>query len=297
MSTIDSALEASQTTQVSEPVTEGSSTRIAVEGEGNVPHFLYVFERDEHFEIALGSHQFLGDHLFAVPEVEAHGDRWMLIERRSTKTVANLIQEKGGTKLSDLGRRGTTLAAEMGTVLAKLHNVPVDPRFGHPTRKERGFSYLTFSGYVAAQLEEIQEEFRKRGFDESTSRQLATSVSDLRHELASFHPRTPTSWTHGRPGVEHFWVDEESYDIVALTGFEHSRLLPREADIASFLFIDGLIDDESMIRSLYQGYGAARTMDVQRRERFYRRLIALSALSGSLGDLRQNQDALLALLD
>jgi len=121
-------------------------------------------------------------------------------------------------------------------------------------------------------------------------------------DWAETHPSSGTTgrpantiWSHGDVRAEHVWVDPDSREVLALTGFEHACFLPREADIAFLLWIDGIGRDDALTRAFYKGYGAARTMDVQRRERFYRRLVAFQALFGMKGEVALDEAELVGL--
>ena len=104
--------------------------------------------------------------------------------------------------------------------------------------------------------------------DESQRHHLLESLGDLRHELSAFHPRYPATICHGAVGLSRIWINDRA-EVVGLTGFDQAAFLPAETDLASFLWFEGLAMDEALVQAFYRGYGAARTMDVQRRERFY----------------------------
>jgi hypothetical protein len=57
--------------------------------------------------------------------------------------------------------------------------------------------------------------------------------------------------------------------------------------------MEGIGHHETLARAFYRGYGAARTMDMQRRERFFRRLTAFEALVGELRGVTELDDAAL----
>lgn len=280
---------------IQDPTREGSAFRLAV-SQGEQTLQIYGFEDSSLFEVAKASHEVLSHHLFAIPELVDHGVDWFAIDCGQSKPVSEVLTMRGHETLGDLGRSGHTIAHAIGTVLAKLHNVPVIAKFGDPTEREDVKRFLTFSGYVASRLERYHDAVRRRAYSEARVQDLSKAIADLRQELASFHPRTPTSWIHGNPGVESFWVHPETFELTAMTGWEHSCLLPREADITSLLFLDDWVESDGAVKSLYHGYGAARTMDVQRRERFYRRFFALGALTGHLGNGRLDEDRLFELI-
>ena len=195
--------------------------------------------------------------------------------------------------------RSRELASGLGMVVRKLHAVPVERKVGDLLEPDPAYDepthWLTFSGYVAHQLEWFAEHLRQQEFADAKVTKLAASIGDLRHELSAFHPRNPVCVCHGQLSFEHVWLDESGREVIALTGFERAAVLPREADLAYLLWLEGLGRDRHLARAFYHGYGAARTMDVQRRERFYRRLVAFQALFDAKGDVRVSTEELMNL--
>lgn len=268
----------------STPVREGEAHRVAVALPNGERALLYAWADEVHARRAALVHQVVAAEMFAVPERIDHGPRWLLVEHPDGSPVPEVL----GADVRDLSlRRAKTLAADVGEVMRKLHAVPTEKFCGDVLGDEDGSDgrFLTFSGYVAHQLERFAENLRTQSFSEEEVGRLQTSIAELRHELSAFHPRNPSGYVHGRPGVEHVWLDPSGREVVGLTGFDHAALLPREADLAYILWVDGLGADDHVARAFYDGYGAARTMDVQRRERFFRRLVAFQVLFGQKGDV------------
>lgn len=263
--------------EIGDPEHEGSALRYSVK-RNDTECLLYHFEDTSLCNRAKFVLNHLSPHLFAIPEILEEDEHWFLIEKvgQNAKTFFD-------AKHSSQERLHIKYALEMGQFLRKLHNCPAPIRFGDPVSDSRDHSWLTFNGYVASKLERFLEEVRKQSFTDESVGKVKNAIADLRNQLASFHPRTPPTWNHRRPSAEHVRINPETAEIVAITGFEYSVLLPPELDIAYFLYIDDIGFDEASILALYKGYGSARTMDVQRRERFYRRLAALDAIMKDSG--------------
>jgi len=280
---------------------EGSATRVRVKREDGRRGLLYRWPDVEPALRAAWCHA--ADHgaqLFAVPELVESGPGWILVGDVEGTPLSELAEGRGVDVLEAVGSPGARIVEGVGSLLRKLHNIPARDTFGDVLSSEEKQTdepsqWLTFNGYVAAQLEYLSEHLRRRGLPDETLEELSTSIADMRHELASFHPRNPASLTHGHLSLEHVWVDPDSREVLALTGFEHACFLPREADIAFLLWIDGIGRDDALTRAFYKGYGAARTMDVQRRERFYRRLVAFQALFGMKGEVALDEAELVGL--
>ena len=215
-----------------------------------------------------------------VPALLERGPDWVLLENVAGVPLGPL--QPGSDLRVALGpERGRALVQQLGRVLRKVHEVEIPQgRYGAPQEAGGGDGpWHTFTGQVAARLEAFGQALGHRELlDEPRRQQLLRSVADLRHELSAFHPRTPAALTHGQPAWRSVWIDEETFEIVGLTGFAAATIQPAEADLAHALFIEGVGAEDDTARAFYRGYGAARTMDVQRRERFYRRLAALQAL-------------------
>ncbi len=226
--------------------------------------------------------------LFTVPEVIEAGEYWCLIQPIAGVTIADLLSRSNDSIVTP------QLARELGELLRKLHstNLSTESVFGDvlPT----GQRWLTFNGYVAAQFERFAEDVRTLKLDDETTSAILNSIGQIRQELASFHPRSPTTLVHGKIDFQHIWVDENARTVVAVTGFDTSAILPAEVDLAWLLWIKEF-EAKDLARSLYRGYGAARTMDVQRRERFFRRLVAFHALYGDFGVVSVDRDQLVKL--
>jgi hypothetical protein len=228
--------------------------------------------------------------LFAVPPSVDSDDDWCLVESQDGVVFAEFLASQGADTFSDLGRETRTLLAKTaGTLARKLHEIEVESAYGDLLDEDRadlrGFAgrWLTFNGYCAARLEHFAEEIRQLDFDEESRSTLLKSIGDLRNELSAFHPRHPPALTHGDFTWANMRISEDGKEVVGLVNFSHARLLPPEADLARLLWLDDLASSEREVRAFYDGYGAARTMDLQRRERFYRRLAAFEALLDETG--------------
>ncbi len=264
-------------TDVGTPEKEGSASRYRVKKDGS-DYLLYYFEDKTRCFRAKFFCEQLSSVLFVIPKIIEEGEDWFLIEIYGENAKSFFDSQADGERLFH-----TKYAQEMGRFLSKLHNCPAPIRFGDPTSDSRDRSWLTFNGYVAAKLERFLEEVRKQSFSDESVGIVRNAIAELRDQLASFHPRTPPTWNHRRPSAEHVWINPETSEIVTITGFEYSVFLPPELDMAYFLYIDDVDFDEASIHAFYKGYGSARTMDVQRRERFYRRLAALDAIMKDSG--------------
>lgn len=269
--------------------TEGGAARVPVRTEAADDALLYVYE-DEHIALRAGTaHTRAGEQLFAVPERLASGPGWLLVRQPPGRPLMEVLPEFEG-------HRAMVVLEHLGQVLRKLHQLPCEPFCGDIADPEAGGErWLTFSGYVAHQLEWFSENLRRRTFSDHDVEFLGTAIADLRHELSAFHPRNPACLCHGKLDLSHVWLDEGGREVVGLTGFEFAAQTPREADLAYLLWVGGVGRDDRLARALYDGYGAARTMDVQRRERFYRRLVAFQALFEAKGEVSATTEHLIAL--
>jgi hypothetical protein len=263
------------------PVIEAETTRATVELESGDEALLYVFGTEEAAaRAALAHSEDFGAQLFAIPERIESGLDWLLMQPIDGDNLSELLGDDGLSALKD--HEIDAVVSGVARILSKLHSVTTDG-YGDILPSRENDRFLTFNGWAARQLEIAAEGARESGIDDATVGMVGEAVGELRHELAAYHPRTPAGLVHGRPHLEHFWVDPKTYEVVALTGLHHMASLPREIDIAIFLWIVGVGARDESIRTFYQAYGAARTMDVQRRERFFRRLAAFMELSGRRG--------------
>lgn len=277
-------------------VDEGGSYRTPVELESGDAALLYCYETELEARRATRAHDIdFAAQLFVVPELIESGTDWILVEMVEGRNLADEFGDDVALTSLPAGR-ARAIVAGIGNTLRKLHMLEVDGYGDILSESEGGQRFLTFSGWAAKQLESFTEIVRTRGFDDEVVTSLTASIADLRHELAAHHPRSPAWFSHGRVGLEHVWTDEATgRELVGLTGFHHAATLPREVDIANLLWIAGAGSDDTLVRSFYSAYGAARTMDVQRRERFFRRLAAFLALSGFRGPTRFTDDELVGL--
>ena len=284
-----------------------SSARERLEGEGwaieaeTTPQVWALSRGDERasahvwcdrtqFERALVMHgPEVGKQLFVIPDLRGEWaeDGVLVTERVDGEPVRDDdFWSQHGASL---------IAEELGEALRKLHSLTTPTRaFGDAA--DGGERWSTFNGFAAARLESHLESVNHDATLSPEQRdELLRAMDDLRHELSAFHPRYPAVWCHGAPGAHALYTPAEGRQLTALCGFGHSMLLPGEWDLACALFLDGLIEHDRLVRSFYRGYGAARTMDMQRRERFFRRLVALEALYGELPS-RADRDALIGMV-
>ena len=283
------------------PVMEGSARRhLLTRRDGAARALLYLWDSSRlarRAACAMG-HEALGAQLFAVPDVLDAGEAqaWCLVAHpgQGAEPLPALLARHGVSALHELAPAlASSIAESLGVSLRKLHSLaPQDERVGEilepgEDTRELGAAqstgrFHTFNGWVAARLERFTEDLNHASYIDPDQRlRCLEYLGDLRHELSAFHPRHPAVFSHGSPGEEHLWVSDASGhpEGVAITGFERAIYLPAEADVAYLNWIGGLAScDESVTRAFYRGYGAAHTMDVQRRERFYRRLAAFQVL-------------------
>lgn len=273
------------------PAAEGLAMRHAVqtrEGE-RVLLYLWCAPQAAARAIRVMVRDDLGEQLFAVPEVFAHdaSKAWCLVRHPEGQALSTWLDAQGA---SHFGRLAPTLARplveSLGVLLRKLHSIDSPGVFGEiPDDVEQlaQGSFHTFNGWVAAQLERFIEAINHaQELDPDQRLECLGYLGDLRHELSAFHPRHPAVFSHGSLGAENLWVGPAGQEIVGITGFDRARYLPAEADLATVLWIEGLATlDDHTVRCFYRGYGAAHTMDVQRRERFYRRLASFDVITES----------------
>ena len=285
-SELDAVLEAQGFGTDGPPRPEGAALRVRVDLEEGARGLLYVWRHALFAQRAVWAHRpGRAAHLFAVPGLIEAGKKWCLVADIDGVPMNEYLADRGVDTLGELGsERARALVDSAGELARKLHEVEVPAAYGDVVEEadEDQPGYLrrwhTFNGYCAWRLEDFSERMRQADLDEKVRSRILNSIGDLRAELSSFHPRHPASLNHGSFGSEHLWVDQAGREVVGLTGFERARLLPAEADLGRFLWLEGVAEDEALVRAVYRGYGAARTMDLQRRERFYRRLAALEAL-------------------
>lgn len=268
---------------------EGRAVRqVAMRGQEAVVLYHWEERGDAVYAHGIFASSQLGEQLFAIPDVlDFDLDAgWMMLRAPDGVPMVDWLEERGLDGLHQLDAyKHRALVESLGVLVRKLHSLEVPGVFGRIGAFDPDSSYLppgvyhTFNGWVAERLERDGEALGSlRVFDEEQRLMLKERLGDLRHELSAFHPRHPAVVTHGALGRDHLWVSRTGQEIVGLTGFEHARYLPAEADNAHLLWIEGLARNDALVRAFYQGYGAARTMDVQRRERFYRRLVAFDVL-------------------
>ena len=223
----------------------------------------------------------VGEQLFVVPDLIAHWE----------DEHAVLVEDPGGQLGTDdpwEGPFATQYAEQLGEALRKLHSLSVaDRTFGDV--REGGARWSTFNGFAASRLEShLASVNHSESLEPGEREELLRTLDDLRHELSAFHPRYPAVWCHGSPGQGRMLVDGAR--MTGLVGFESASFLPGEWDLACVLYLDGLVAHDALVRAFYRGYGAARTMDMQRRERFFRRLVSLEAMFGGIPSRRANAE-------
>jgi aminoglycoside phosphotransferase (APT) family kinase protein len=261
------------------PEPEGSALRQLVLQNGERA-YLYVFQSAEVANrVSYCHHGDIGAQLFVVPERIDSGDRWCLLRHIEGMTLSNWLKANPHHFSKP---DGIALIQDLGEQIRKVHSTLGSVGFFGDFLDESR-QWLTFNGYVASAFESYAEDVRTLGLDDVSELAVAKAIGEMRHELASFHPRSPTVLCHGKLAFEHIWVSDSGREVTGLTGFETACAMPPEVDIAWLLWIEKFHASDDAIRALYRGFGAARTMDVQRREIFYKRLIALHALYGGLG--------------
>lgn len=276
-----------------EPEKEGRSVRLDVLTQDGHRALLYLWPDDRSVARVIHSHhEDLTGQLFAAPNLlkSSREQRWTLHERPDGVPLRSWMRANGVDSLAHIDASSKRhLFESMGVLARKLHSLGSNGLFGeipdledtsgeHPTAADD--TWHTFNGWVARALDGFSRALDARENAWSGSLSLKESLGDLRHELSAFHPRHPAVLAHGAFGPEHMWVDEKGAEVIALTGFDMARFLPAEADVANILWLEDMIASDLAVAAFYKGYGAARTMDVQRRERFYRRLAAFEALLG-----------------
>lgn len=298
MSSLAEVVQAQGWTLLEPAASEGAAQRARVEQADGQRGLLYVWpERAPWANAQLVASPAWAGQLFAVPD-----GRWSSEPER-----ALLVEDVEGLPLDrwlatqqhrSLGEHPLAehLLEQLGVLFRKLHSLSAPELHFGPVAAPDGAPTRTFSGYVASTLERAQSALSELPELEAQHQRLVEWISDLRYELSSFHPRHPASLNHGAPSLATLWVDPVGPELIALTGFGQATFLPAEADVAALLWLGlGGRLSEVQIRAFYKGYGAARTMDVQRRERFYRRYVALLALTGQLGATSLSREALLEL--
>jgi aminoglycoside/choline kinase family phosphotransferase len=286
-----------------EPVVRPDGARVRVDYGADEDGVLWAYPSRAHASRAYLAHgEDFASQLFAVPPSIDRQDDWCLVEPQEGTPLFDFLASRGVSEIADLDRQTRTmLAKSAGTLARKLHEIEVESAYGdlldESASELSGFAgrWLTFNGYCAARLEYFAEEIRQLEFDEESRSTLLKSIGDLRNELSAFHPRHPPALVHGDFRWRNLLVSDDGTEVVGLINFSHARLLPPEADLARLLWLDDLASYDSDVRAFYDGYGAARTMDLQRRERFYRRLAAFEALLDESGTTDLSDQTLVAL--
>ncbi len=285
---------------------EGEATRYAVLTDGGERALLYLWSTTQGAARAIRAmvREDLGEQLFAVPKILRHdaAAMWCVVKMPAGEPLTDWLTAQGVQHFGQLSPQvARPIVDSLGVLLRKLHSITSPGLFGEIPDDLDALpegTFHTFNGWVASKLERFAEAINQAQSLSPDQRLLCLKyLGDLRHELSAFHPRHPAVFSHGSLGVENLWVGPGGQEIVGLTGFDQARYVPAEADLASVMWIEGLATlDDAVIRSFYRGYGAAHTMDVQRRERFYRRLTALDVLAHALPTRRRlDTETLIAL--
>lgn len=274
------ALSLPSTQPLDAPAREGRAWRWRVQRSGGQHALFYVFDDDAACaRAAVVSSPKWAHELFAVPDGVSilRAERALLLEGVDGMPLPQYIAHMGADGLHTLPAAAAILE-QIGVLMRKIHSLDAPARrFGDVL--EASTSTTTFNGYVASRLESVYEVFQHHTPSGVPRQTMLEEVGTLRHELSAFHPRYPASLIHGAPSLEHVWINMQG-EVVALTGFQDAAFLPPEIDTAYLIWMTNLIEHDALLTSFYKGYGAARTMDVQRRGRFYRRLLALETLAG-----------------
>ncbi|RVU42657.1 hypothetical protein EA187_15835 [Lujinxingia sediminis] len=181
------------------------------------------------------------------------------------------------SSVSELSSRLTIMRA-LGQALRHLHNHPCPDGFGVPTRLHlAGTSYFqTFNAALAAHLDEMARCLEH--VDDDTERvRFTESFAWLRQSLSSFHPRTRSVWTITNVTPGRILVEPEQGRISAFLDLSQAALRPPESDLAIALSPTLAGNSPATERAFWAGYGAAPTMDLRRRLRFFTRLAHLEA--------------------
>ncbi len=306
MSVVDAIIDDLGITPAHEPVREGRAMRVlGVDEECERDVLLYVWDSDVICRrvVRALTHDQMHHQLFVIPDLLGADvtQRWTMQAAPEGLPLDQWMEAQGIAGWSEVdAARGRSLMGSLGTMLRKVHSLEGPGIFGELPDPDDASpcdapdTWHTFNGWVARRLELYAEALDGGALPERMD--LKSSLGDLRHELSAFHPRHPSVLVHGSVHPAHVWVDEGAHEVVALTGFDHAAFLPAEADLAKILWLEGVVREDTFVRSFYKGYGAARTMDVQRRERFYRRLAAFEMLlSEEYARLPQNHSTLVAL--
>ena len=200
---------------------------------------------------------------------------WTLHDQPEGKPLGQVLGERGLGSIEALGdSMSATLLQSLGRRMAEVHAQALPAHcVGELPRAYQTPPTRTLHSHLSrwlGQEEEAQQEALRLG------------AMALRHELRAFHPATTCVLTHGALSVWSVWVWEETMEVSALCGWGEARVLPRAAEFAHLVGIDQVFGTlgQRALRQLYGSYGMARTMDMERKERFFWRVLALEMLRG-----------------
>ncbi|TXD38153.1 phosphotransferase [Lujinxingia vulgaris] len=220
-----------------------------------------------------GRHQALCDEIAA-------GALTLSTEAPSRFSAARWAPARAGLPLSsitDLSSRLTMMRA-LGQALRRLHNHPCPDGFGVPTRLHlAGTAYFqTFNAAIAARLDEMARRLENIN-DDAEHVRLTETFAWLRQSLSSFHPRTRSVWTVTNLTPGRILAEPEHGQLTAFLDLSQAALRPPESDLAIALSPDMAGVSPATERAFWAGYGAAPTMDLRRRLRFFTQLAQLDA--------------------
>lgn len=173
------------------------------------------------------------------------------------------------------------LARQIGALVGEVQGRVASKRYGEVEASEGG-TFLTWSAKLNALLtrHRAQAELLPAGDRRDV---IELGLEHLERQLRVFHPRADATLVTRALTLDHVWVNEAGgvLDCVGWLAMDEAVLAPGEYDFAYLFWLDRFEGDARLIGAFYQGYGMARTMDVRRRERVYRTLVALDVLLGS----------------
>ena len=150
---------------------------------------------------------------------------WTLHESPQGVQLGDVLLAQGALRLQDLADSPrTTLLQSLGLRLAKLHSVALPEHcVGEIPGPQEAPATRSLHSHLARWL----------GQQEDHHKALRLEAMALRHELRAFHPGAPCVLTHGALGVWSMWVDQETMEVVGLSGWGEARVLPLAAEFAS----------------------------------------------------------------
>ena len=202
-------------------------------------------------------------------------DRWTLHDLPQGVPLWQVLKAQDLRSVEGLGEsQKSALLHSLGQLLAQVHAQPAPPHcVGELPRPHAAPATRSLHGHLSEWLgrqDERHEEVVRLG------------AMALRHELRAFHPTTPCVLTHGAIGAQSVWVDEQTMEVSALCGWGEARVLPRAAEFAYLVGMEQGFEGlgPRALKQLYASYGMARTMDMERRERFFLKVVIMEVLCG-----------------